>query len=76
MCTLISHSLKKIHQIHFQGKGVLDRVEDGRVYGRLDDGRTFTCLFDDIALTAKKGQMYDKTPTGKTLLSIKAILMV
>lgn len=51
-----THQLEKDSpKIHFQGKGVLDRVEDGRVYGRLDDGRTFTCLIDDIALAAKKG---------------------
>ncbi|WP_288401707.1 hypothetical protein [uncultured Acinetobacter sp.] len=48
-----THQLEKdSSEIHFQGKGVLDRVEDGRVYGRLDDGRTFTCLFDDILLIA------------------------
>lgn len=51
-----THQIEKDSpKIHFHGNGILDRVEDGRVYGRLDDGRTFTCLFDDIALTAKKG---------------------
>ena len=28
----------------FTGYGVLDRVEDGRVFGRLDDGTPFMCL--------------------------------
>lgn len=37
--------------IHFEGEGVLDRVEDDRVYGRLDDGRPFTCFFDDVKLS-------------------------
>lgn len=34
--------------IRFTGYGVLDRVEDGRVFGRLDDGRTFMCLEGDV----------------------------
>lgn len=32
----------------FEGYGVLDRVEDGRVYGRRDDGLPFTCFEDDV----------------------------
>ena len=32
----------------FTGYGVLDRVEDGRVYGRLDDGTPFSCLGADV----------------------------
>lgn len=39
--------------IHFHGEGVLDRVEDGRVYGRLDDGRSFTCMIVDTVLLEK-----------------------
>ncbi|QNH52887.1 hypothetical protein HWI77_11635 [Acinetobacter venetianus] len=35
--------------IRFTGYGVLDRVEDGRVFGRLDDGQTFMCLEGDVA---------------------------
>ncbi|RSE33401.1 hypothetical protein [Acinetobacter junii] len=35
--------------IRFSGYGVLDLVEDGRVYGRLDDGQTFMCLESDVA---------------------------
>ena len=31
----------------FTGYGVLDRVEDGRVFGRLDDGTPFMCLSAD-----------------------------
>ncbi|ENX57632.1 MULTISPECIES: hypothetical protein [Acinetobacter] len=44
-----THQLEKnSHEIHFHGEGVLDRVEDGRVYGRLSDGRSFTCMFADV----------------------------
>ena len=32
----------------FTGCGVLDRVEDGRVFGRLDDGTPFMCLCADV----------------------------
>ena len=32
----------------FHGFGVLDRVEDGRVMGRLDDGTPFSCLEADV----------------------------
>ena len=32
----------------FTGYGVLDRVEDGRVFGRKDDGTPFMCLCADV----------------------------
>ena len=32
----------------FTGYGVLDRVEDGRVFGRLEDGTPFMCLCADV----------------------------
>ena len=32
----------------FTGYGVLDRVEDGRVFGRLEDGMPFMCLCADV----------------------------
>ena len=32
----------------FTGYGVLDRVEDGRVFGRLEDGMPFMCLCVDV----------------------------
>lgn len=37
--------------LRFTGYGVLDRVEDGRVFGRLDDGRTFMCFEGDVGLS-------------------------
>ncbi|MEO3357271.1 hypothetical protein ACPC5U_12910 [Acinetobacter haemolyticus] len=50
-----THQLEKNSpEIHFHGDGILDRVEDGRVYGRLDDGRSFTCMFDDVGVLPKK----------------------
>ncbi|MPW43351.1 hypothetical protein [Acinetobacter guerrae] len=32
----------------FTGVGVIDRLEDGRVFGRLDDGRPFMCFPSDV----------------------------
>ncbi|ENW20945.1 hypothetical protein [Acinetobacter haemolyticus] len=46
--------------IHFTGYGVVDRVEDGRVYGRLDDGRPFTCMIRDIVLLEKGDEKRSK----------------
>ena len=34
--------------IRFTGYGAVDRVEDGRVMGRLDDGTPFSCLEVDV----------------------------
>ncbi|MBC68408.1 hypothetical protein [Acinetobacter sp.] len=40
--------------IRFTGYGVVDRVEDGRVFGRLDDGQTFMCLEGDVEVRQHK----------------------
>lgn len=37
----------------FTGYGVLDRVEDDRVFGRLDDGTPFMCLCADVEVIEK-----------------------
>ena len=34
----------------FTGVGVVDRLEDGRVFGRLDDGRPFMCFPEDVEM--------------------------
>lgn len=50
-----THQLEKnLPEIHFHGDGILDRVEDGRVYGRLDDGCPFTCMIDDVVVVGDK----------------------
>ncbi|WHP05774.1 MULTISPECIES: hypothetical protein [Acinetobacter] len=49
------HQLEKNGpEIHFYGEGILDRVEDGRVYGRLDDGQPFTCMVGDVVKSVSK----------------------
>jgi|GEM_PF-1185999 len=42
--------------IRFSGYGVVDRFEDGRVFGRLDDGQTFMCFEGDVALIECDGE--------------------
>lgn len=34
----------------FEGYGIVDRFEDGRVYGRRDDGLPFSCMLDDVKM--------------------------
>lgn len=38
----------------FTGVGVVDRLEDGRVFGRLDDGRPFMCFESDVQIIEDK----------------------
>lgn len=42
--------------LRFTGYGVLDRVEDGRVFGRLDDGQTFMCFESDVDVLTGRNQ--------------------
>ena len=44
----ISESSTEFSGNRFLGVGVVDRVEDGYVFGRLDDRRTFMCLLSDV----------------------------
>lgn len=46
----ISESSTEFSGNRFTGQGVLDRVEDGRVYGRRVDGVPFMCLESDVTL--------------------------
>ena len=39
----------------FTGFGVVDRIEDGRVFGRLDDGRPFMCFLGDVEVIEEQG---------------------
>ncbi|WP_277559385.1 hypothetical protein [Acinetobacter beijerinckii] len=38
----------------FTGYGVLDLVEDGRVFGRLDDGQPFMCFESDVEILTRR----------------------
>lgn len=44
----ISESRTEFSGKQFNGFGMLDRVEDRRVYGRLDDGMPFSCPCEDV----------------------------
>ena len=53
----------------FTGYGVLDRVEDGRVYGRRDDGIPFTCMVSDVTKVQpnpNKSGVRVITPSGES----------
>lgn len=53
----------------FTGYGVLDRVEDGRVYGRRDDGIPFTCMVSDVTKiepNPNKSGVRVITPSGES----------
>ena len=55
----------------FTGCGVLDRVEDGRVFGRLDDGTPFMCLCADvevIGMSEMQGKKLDQNKPRMSLL--------
>ena len=40
----------------FTGYGVVDRFEDNRVFGRLEDGTPFMCFASDVALIECDGE--------------------
>ena len=46
----VSESSTEFSGKRFTGEGVVDRVEDGRVFGRLDDGAPFVCGVSDAAV--------------------------
>lgn len=46
----MSDIVYEISGIHFAGKGVIDRVEDGCIFGHLDDGLIF--MFDISNMTS------------------------
>lgn len=50
----VSESSTEFSGNHFTGTGVIDRLEDGRVFGRLDDGRPFLCFPSDVAIAGNK----------------------
>ena len=66
----------------FTGYGVLDRVEDGRVFGRLDDGTPFMCLCADvevIGMSEIQGKKLDQNKPRMSLLpkgALNAVIRV
>lgn len=53
----------------FTGYGVVDRFEDGYVFGRLDDGQPFMCFASDVSkerpISSKRKRKLQKL--GKTV---------
>ncbi|WP_288400284.1 hypothetical protein [uncultured Acinetobacter sp.] len=46
----ISESRTEFSGRRFMGTGLVDRLEDGRIFGRLDDGRPFMCFPSDVTV--------------------------
>lgn len=46
----VSESSTEFSGKRFTGEGVVDRVEDGRVFGRLDGGTPFMCDLSDVTI--------------------------
>ena len=55
----ISESRTEFSGNRFTGEGFIDRVEDGRVFGRLNDGTPFMCSMDDVQVIANVGDIHD-----------------
>lgn len=58
----------------FTGYGVLDRVEDGRVFGRLDDGTPFMCLCADVEVVGMSDfdeYIKNKYPSDYLLMKVR-----
>lgn len=46
----VSESRTEFSGNRFKGRGVIDRIEDGRIFGRLDNGNPFMCFPSDVLL--------------------------
>ena len=55
----VSESRTEFSGNHFTGEGVVDRVEDGRVFGRLDNGTPFMCGVDDVQVITGQSDIHD-----------------
>ena len=44
----ISESCTQFSGVNFKGNGAIDRIEDGYVFGRLDDGQPFCCMAEFV----------------------------
>jgi len=52
----ISESRTEFSGNHFTGEGVVDRIEDGRVFGRLDGGTPFMCDVSDVTIIEQQDE--------------------
>ncbi len=55
----VSESRTEFSGNHFTGEGVVDRVEDDRVFGRLDNGMPFMCGVDDVQVITGQSDIHD-----------------
>jgi hypothetical protein len=52
----VSESRTEFSGKRFTGEGVVDRVEDGRVFGRLDNGVPFVCDVSDVVVIEQQDE--------------------
>lgn len=66
----------RVNDGFFEGDGVIDRAEDGYLYGRLDDDRPFMCKPSDVTrlATIDDGTVEDSKGLNKSLLFIFLIV--
>ena len=65
----------RVNDGFFEGDGVIDRAEDGYLYGRLDDGRPFMCKPSDVTrLAIIDDTAEDSKGLNKSLLFIFLII--
>ena len=60
----ISESSTDFSGKQFTGEGIIDRIEDGRVFGRLDTGIPFMCAVADVTIIKQQ----DKRKEFETFL--------
>lgn len=46
----VSESASSFSGNRINGNGIVDRAEDGYVFGRLDGGQTFMCMESDVVV--------------------------
>ena len=52
----VSESRTEFSGKRFTGEGVVDRIEDGRVFGRLDNGAPFMCDGSDVVVIEQQDE--------------------
>ena len=62
--SFISNSSTAYSGNHFFGTGTVDLAEDGYIFGRLDDGKTFMCQESDCRLIKADFICLGKTTEG------------
>jgi hypothetical protein len=66
----ISESRTEFSGINFSGNGIIDRIEDNRVFGRLYNGKPFMCDPMDVSVNLN---IHDLDPYLNLLVELKLL---